>query len=109
MNYKKPGSLLVKIEEGEPVLKTVDEISTLYPDHMIEIVDERKGMFCAHCLGGVVEFKIFARGGKHRVGWCNKCEAGTLVDENSNAICTQESRGGQYKYLCKYDYERVTA
>lgn len=104
-SVKKSGFVRVKIEEGETVYKTANEISVLYPDAMIEIVDEREAMFCACCLGGVVEFKIFARGGKHRVGWCNKCECGMMVDENSNAICVQHGRGEPYKFLCKENYE----
>jgi hypothetical protein len=103
---KKRGLIAVKIEEGETVYKTANEISVLYPDTMIEIVDEGEAMFCACCLGGVVEFKIFARGRKHRVGWCNKCEAGMMVDEISNAICVQQERGGHYKYLCKENYDK---
>jgi hypothetical protein len=96
----------VKIEEGTPVYKTANEISALYPNTMIEIMDEGEAMFCACCLGGVVTFKIFAHGRKHRVGWCNKCESDMLVDENSNAICVKQDRDGHFKYLCKFDYDK---
>ena len=102
-SVKKRGMILVKVEEGEPVHMTPQEISVLYPTKMIEIVDDREGVFCAACLGGVVEFRVFAHGRKHRVGWCNKCDSTTMIDENSNAIMVKEGRYGQFKYLGKYN------
>lgn len=96
----------VKIDDASAVFKTADEISSLYHTASVEIEDERKAVFCAGCLGGVVVFKVFAHGGKHRVGWCNKCDATTMVDEMLNGIYIKHDKHDQFKFLIKYDLDK---